>query len=263
MGRDDRAAADELAVLTLPPPVLLGAWVKRDFRIRYIQTSLGALWALAQPLALTITFVFLFNRVAGIRAPVPYASFVLPAMLLWTLFAAGVANGALAMSNSMYIASKADYPRVVAPLAGAILPLADLAAGLVLMPVVLLVQHAPLHVSPLALVASVVGTLVLSSGVACLLSAVAIFVRDVRNITPLALQLLLLVTPVAYPSERLPQALRHNPMATFVSGFRSGVVRVPGPTLQEWVTALAVSVAVLALGLWYFDRVQARFADVA
>jgi ABC-type polysaccharide/polyol phosphate export permease len=242
---------------------LLFEWVRRDFRVRYAQTSLGAFWALAQPITLTLTFVFLFRRVANIQTPVPYASFVLPGMLAWTLFASGLNNGVNAMSGSMYIASKANYPRVVAPLSGAVLPAVDLLSGVLLLPILFLVQDAPGRFLPIPFVFSLLGCLLLSSGLGCFASALAIFLRDLRNVLPLALQLLLLLTPVAYPASRLPTALRWNPMATFVTGFRSALLDIPGPSLLEWTRSLGIGVLVLALGLWYFHRVEARFADVA
>lgn len=243
--------------------LLLVDWIRRDFRIRYIQTSLGTLWALLQPLSLTLIFVFVFRRIASIETPVPYASFVLPAMLLWSMFSTGVAAGINAMSTSMYIASKASYPRVVAPLSAALLPVVDLlVAGLVL-PVVFLTQGTPVSVRPQWLVVGVLGCLLLSAGVGALFGALSVFVRDIRNVLPLALQLLLLLTPVAYPAERLPDVLRWSPLSSFVEAFRAGLLATPAPSLGRLALAFATSVGVLALGLWYFGRVEGRFADVA
>ncbi|HVF04185.1 MAG TPA: ABC transporter permease [Frankiaceae bacterium] len=242
---------------------LLFEWTKRDFRIRYTQTLLGSMWALIQPIALTAAFVFLFRRVAGIDVGIPYASFVFSGMLVWTLFSAGVSNANSAMLGSMHVAAKANYPRVVAPLSGALLPLVDLAAGLVLLPILFVVQDPPARLLPLQFLAAAIGTLLLSSGLGTLLAALTVFVRDIRNIVPLAMQLFLLVTPVGYASPRLPDWLRHNPMATFVEGFRSSVLDVPGPPLSRWLTAFAISVLMFVLGLWYFHRVERRFPDVA
>ena len=242
---------------------LLREWVRRDFRIRYTQTSMGALWAFLQPVALTVTFVFLFQHVAKIEAPVPYASFVLPAMLVWTLFSVGVSNGASAMTNSMYVATKASYPRVVAPLSAALLALVDLVGGLILLPILFFVEDAPVRLQLLPCLGATLGCLMISAGVGSLLSALSIFIRDLRNLVPLGLQLLLLLTPVAYPVSRLPAALRGNPLATFVNGFRSGLLDVPGPSAAEWIRSLLIALAVLATGLWYFHRVEKRFADVA
>lgn len=242
---------------------LLGEWVRRDFRIRYTQTALGSAWALIQPLALTAGFVLAFSRVAGLKVGIPYASFVFPGMLLWSLFSTGIGNATNSIANSMYVITKASYPRIVAPLAATLLPLVDLAAGLLVLPVLLLVQDSAAHFRPVPFVASIAGCLAITAGLGTALSAGAIFLRDVRNIVPLTVQLGLLVTPVAYETRRLPDVLTWNPLATYVQGFRSAVVAVPGPTWTEWGRAAAVTAVVIAIGVAYFHAVEDRFADVA
>ena len=242
---------------------LLFEWTRRDFRIRYTQTLLGSMWALIQPVALTAAFVFLFRRVAGIDVGIPYASFVFPGMLAWSLFSTGVGNANSAMMGSMHIASKANYPRVVAPLSGALLPTVDFAAGLVLVPILFLVQSPPVRFAPLPFVAAIVGVLLISSGIGTFLAALTVFLRDIRNVVPLGMQLLVLITPVGYSSRRLPGWLEHNPMATFVEGFRSSMLEVPGPGLGRWAASLGISAVLFAWGMWYFHRVERRFPDVA
>jgi lipopolysaccharide transport system permease protein len=242
---------------------LLYEWTRRDFRIRYTQTVLGSVWALAQPIALTATFVFLFRRVARIDVGTPYASFVYPGMLVWSLFSAGVAQATTSMAVSMHIASKANYPRVVAPLSSVLLPIVDFAVGLLLLPVLFLLQHPGGRFEPVAFVAAVFGCLLLSAGIGTLLSALTVFVRDIRNIVPLGIQLMLLVTPVAYPGTRLPHLLSLSPVATFVEGFRSALLRVPGPSLGRWLAAYAVSGGLFLAAVSYFHRVERRFPDVA
>lgn len=242
---------------------LLVEWTRRDFRIRYTQTLLGSMWAIVQPVALTAAFVFLFGRVARFEVGIPYASFVFPGMLIWTLFSVGVGNANSAMLGSMHVASKANYPRVVAPLAGALLPAVDFAAGLLLVPVLFLWQDPPLRFAPLPFLVAIVGTMLLSSGVGTFLAAVTVFLRDIRNVVPLAMQLALLVTPVGYSSKDIPGWLKQNPMGTFVEGFRASLLDVPGPTTSRWIGSLCIAAGFFAFGLWYFHRVERRFPDVA
>lgn len=242
---------------------LLYEWTRRDFRIRYAQTLLGSLWSLVQPIALTATFVFVFRRVARLDVGQPYASFVFPAMLLWTLFAAGVTQATTSMLVSMHIASKANYPRVVAPLSTVLLPLVDLTVGIMLLPILYVIQQPDWRIAPLPLLAAVLGALLLSGGIGVLLSALTVFVRDVRNVVPVAVQLALLVTPVAYPGDRLPSWLRFSPIATFVEGFRSGFLDVPAPDLTRWVIAYGIAIGLFVGAIAYFHRVESRFPDVA
>ena len=246
---------------------LLGSWVARDFRVRTTQTALGAFWAVANPIVVTLGFVFAFHGVANLNAGVPYASFVFPGLLLWNLFSGGFARAMGATAGSMYIASKANFPRIVPPVAAALLASVDLGFGLVLLPVFLVVQRAGGHVLIVPILAAFAGTLALTIGLGVIASALSIFIRDLQNILPLVMQLGLFLTPVAYPISQVSGASRAlvewNPMATFVTGFRSGLLHVPGPELHLWLRALGISLVFFLVGVWYFKRVESRFPDVA
>lgn len=244
--------------------LLLGTWARRDFRIRYSQTLLGGAWAVAQPAGVTLAFVFLLSRVGASREPgVPYASFVFPGMLCWLLFANGVTGASLSVASSMPIMAKAKFPRIVAPISGALLPIVDFALASLFLPVLLVVQSTGRTPNVPAIALSVLGALTIGVGVGCLVGALGVFVRDLRNALPFAMQLLLLASPVVYPASRLPEVLQWNPMVTFVSLFRSSLITVPGPSGTEIIRACLISLIVLFLGVSYFRSVEGRFADVA
>jgi lipopolysaccharide transport system permease protein len=223
----------------------------------------ASLWAVLQPIALTAAFVFLFRRVANIDVGIPYASFVFPGMLTWALFSTAITNSTTAMLNSMSVAAKASYPRIVAPFSAVLLPLVDLCAGLLLLPILLVLQRPGAHLSPVRFLGALGGCILLAAGIGTFLSALTVFIRDIRNVVPLVLQLGVLVTPVGYPGSRLPGWLSFSPIATYVEGFRSSVVRAPAPSLTRWLVAYTITAVVLAGGVAYFQRVERRFPDVA
>lgn len=243
---------------------LLQTWVRRDFRVRYSQTVLGGVWAIAQPAGVTLALVFLVKRLGGAdTSGVPYASFVFTGMLIWSLFSAGCVGGVYSIANSMPIVAKVRFPRLVAPISGALLPTVDFALACLFLPPVLLIQGSGHVPDALPLILAVIGTVTLSAGIGIAVGALAVFVRDLRNALPFVLQLLLLASPVAYETSKLPAVLQWNPMATFISGFRAALIHSPAPDFSDWLRALLVSVCVFALGAWYFSRVEDRFADVA
>ena len=72
-------------------------------------------------------------------------------------------------------------------------------------------------------------------------------------------------TPVVYPTSLVPERWRWilylNPMAGLTEGFRAaflGKAVEPGPVVLSCVA----SVAVLAVGVAYFAKVERRFADI-
>jgi len=61
------------------------AW--RDISVRYKQTVIGVLWAVVQPVLLTVIFTFLFGKLAKMpSSDVPYPLWVFAATMPWQFF---------------------------------------------------------------------------------------------------------------------------------------------------------------------------------
>jgi lipopolysaccharide transport system permease protein len=73
------------------------------------------------------------------------------------------------------------------------------------------------------------------------------------------------ITPIAYSSTLVSakwQVLYSlNPMKAVVDGFRWSLLGGPQPTANAWIS-VAVTVALLISGLFYFSRMERTFADM-
>jgi lipopolysaccharide transport system permease protein len=102
--------------------------------------------------------------------------------------------------------------------------------------------------------------------VSLLLSAVNVFYRDVRVVTPLLIQILLFASPVLYPLSVVPEKWRMlyamNPMAGVIDGLRRSLLMGQAPEPLSVATALASTGVLLAVSYLYFKRVEPEFADV-
>jgi lipopolysaccharide transport system permease protein len=64
-------------------------FVRRDFVATYKQTVLGPLWYLIQPLLTTLTFTFIFGRLASLPTDgLPPFLFYMSGTVVWSYFAA-------------------------------------------------------------------------------------------------------------------------------------------------------------------------------
>jgi lipopolysaccharide transport system permease protein len=98
------------------------------------------------------------------------------------------------------------------------------------------------------------------------LSALNVSYRDVRYAVPFVIQLWLFATPVVYPSSLVPERWRPlfglNPMAGVVEGFRWALFRAEQPSWGLMGVSLTVTMLLFVGGLYWFRRVEHRFADV-
>jgi ABC-2 type transport system permease protein/lipopolysaccharide transport system permease protein len=105
-------------------------------------------------------------------------------------------------------------------------------------------------------------------GVTLFAASVLIYVRDVRYVVPLAVQVGLFATPVAYslsviPARLLPAYAIVNPMGPIIQDFRRTVLYGFAPEWGLLGLATLASVAWLLIGYAVFKRLETGFADIA
>ena len=239
----------------------------RTVKVRYRQTLLGAGWVIAQPLLTVLVFSVVLGRLAKLPSDgLPYPVFALAGLIPWAYFANALGNATNSLVDNERLLTRVYFPRILLPLALVVAGLLDLMIALV----VLLVVAAAFGLLPGAQALALPGFILLAVasalGPGLWLAAWNVQYRDVRQVVPFITQVLLFVTPVVYASSLVPARWRlvysFNPMASVVDGFRWALLGgTPVPGLCLAVSA-AVALAVLLSGLWYFRRVERRFADV-
>jgi lipopolysaccharide transport system permease protein len=240
------------------------AW--RDIKLRYKQTTFGLLWAVAQPLATMAVFALFLGRAAGVTAGIEhYPLYVLAGMTAWVFFSNVVQAAGNSVVANERLVTKVYFPRLLIPLSTVGVGLFDLAVA----SGVLAVMAACYGVWPgwsLLLLPAVVALLaVAAAGVGVLLSALIVAQRDFRFVLTFGVQLWMFATPSVYmtPDALGPVSqtwLPLNPAYGLVAAFRASALGGP----VDWyafAASSAVAVALAAVGLWYFRRVERSFAD--
>jgi lipopolysaccharide transport system permease protein len=248
---------------------LLYLLAQREVKVRYKQTTLGALWAVMQPFSLMLVLnLFLSHSIRMESDHIPYPVFSYAGLLLWTFFSTALGFAVPSLIANSHTITKVYFPREIVPLASVLAVLVDLAvAALVFVGMLAFYRIAPtwavLYAAPLLVI-----LVVFTTGVCLLLSAVAMLYRDVRFTVPLLTQVWMFATPVVYPVSVVPDRLRDvylmlNPMAVIIDDFRRAVVYGQPPDPLYLMSAMLVSLAVLWLGYAYFCHIEREFADLA
>lgn len=246
---------------------LLRFLIWRDLKVRYQQTLLGGLWAIIQPLAATAAFSVVFGRLAHMPSDgVPYPLFSLTALVVWTFFSGALNNAVASLVANRQLVSKVYFPRLILPLSAALGGLVDFAVGLAALFVAMAVYGRAVPWTAILIVPLTLIALATATGLGAGLGAINVRFRDVRATMPLAIQLWLFLTPVAYPASLAPASWRPllglNPMAGVVEGFRWALLRT-GPAPIELIAVSTLSALVLlSAGLVVFRRMEGFFADI-
>lgn len=246
---------------------LLYFLVLRDIKARYAQSILGVGWAVIQPVFPMIIFTVIFGRVARIGSDgIPYPVFSYAALVPWTYFANTLveASGSLVRNGPML--SKIYFPRLIIPLTPVAAKLLDFGVSFLLLTPLMLWFGVSPTAWTLLLPVLVLVLIGFTAGLSLWLAPLAIQYRDVNHGLRFAVQLLMYLAPVVYPTSRIPESYRLlyglNPMVGIIEGFRSVLT---GATPIPWDLLLlsgAVSALLLITGAFYFRRRESIFADV-
>jgi lipopolysaccharide transport system permease protein len=241
--------------------------VWRDLKVRYKQTVLGVVWAVLQPLVTVIIFTILFSRLAGLPSEgVPYPVFTLAALLPWQLFAAALSGSSNSLVGSANLLTKVYFPRLIIPIAAVMSTLADFIISLVLLAGLMAWYRIVPSAGILLLPLFILQALTLALAIGLWTSALNVQYRDVQYALPFVLQVLLFASPVAYSATLVPAGPWRvlyglNPLVGAIQGFRWALLGAASPGLLTELSVL-VTLVVLVGGLFFFKRMEDRFADV-
>lgn len=246
---------------------LLMSFMRRDLKLRYRQTALGVIWVVLQPLISAGVFSFVFGRVADFPSDgVPYFVFAFVGTLGWSVFSASITKISGSLVGNSQLVSKIFFPRLVLPLSMLGSVLVDLAVGLALLAVLLVVAGVAPGLAILTLPLWILLLLAVALGLGLMAAALMVSYRDVGYVLPVVVQVLLYASPVAYSVNALPPEVRGwyqaNPLSGVLEGFRWSVLGTAEPSGAAVAWSAAFAVIVFLVGASVFASMERKFADV-
>jgi lipopolysaccharide transport system permease protein len=246
---------------------LLYFFALREVKLRYRQATLGAAWAVMQPLFGMIVFTLIFGRMVGMPSDgVPYPIFCYCALVPWTYFSTVLGTASVSLTLNSMLIQKVYFPRMYLPGGTALAGLLDFFVGSILLVALMSYYHVraswALLFSPLVILMMILVTV----GLSLMLSALNVRYRDVKHAVPFLIQIWLFATPVIYPVAKIPERFRPllalNPLWGIVEGFRACVF--PGKPINVELLGVSTSmaVAIFVAGAYYFRKAEKNFADV-
>jgi ABC-type polysaccharide/polyol phosphate export permease len=249
---------------------LVQSLVARELKARYRGSVLGFFWSFINPLLLLLVYSFVFTVVMpGVHPPdlQPFALFMFCGILPWTWFSSSLLEASNVLITGGNLIRKVLFPAEVLPIVSVLAGLVHFCLGLPILAAFLLYYKVPIVMTDLLwfpLVALI--QLVLTLGLALLLSALAVHFRDIRDLLANLLTFWFFATPIIYALSQAPESVRGllglNPFTHLAVAYQEVLFRA-GP-FTEWRSLLMVgvlSLAVVALGYAVFDRLRDTLAE--
>jgi ABC-2 type transport system permease protein len=205
-----------------------------------------------------------------------YGSQLLGSIVLFQFFGEATGGAVRSMVDRENMLRKIHFPRLVIPASVVLLAMFNLGLNLVVWLIFSLISGVTPMLSWLELPIIVGGLVLVSAGMAMLLSALFVWFRDIQPIWEVLLQILFYASPVIISIQTVKAKLGTtglhlymlNPLAVIFQQFRHAMVTHATPSagqaLGSWAALLeplAIVLAIFVLGFAVFDRSAARIAE--
>ena len=251
---------------------VIGQLAKRAILGRYRGTVLGLLWSLVTPLLLLAVYTFVFGTILQVRwvsqsgGNAEFAAILFSGMLVH-----GILAECLTQASTLIVANPQYVKKVVFPLEA--LPWVTVISAFfqgvistgILLAYLVFVQGGipwtavlfPIPLFVLAFVCIAVGWLI---------SATAVYLKDIAQMMGLLSTVLFFMAPILYPKTALPVEFQNllylNPLTYIIEQFRAVVLWGELPNWNGLALYGIASVAIAWMSLAWFQKTRKGFADV-
>jgi lipopolysaccharide transport system permease protein len=256
----------------------------RDIQTRYKGSVLGLLWSLINPVLTVVLYTFLFSVVfhtqweedfgpKDIKALAStssshgqYALILFTGLMLHSFLADIIQRAGQVITQQANLVKKVVFPLHVLPAVVVFASLFQITVSAIVLLLALVVSGQTAYVSWLSLPLLILPLVILGLGVAWLLGALGVFLRDLNQLMGWLVTALLFSAPILYPlktvSQKMGTYLYLNPLTYMVEDWRHVIYGGNWPNWGQWFTYLSFSLVLAVFGYAVFGKMKKGFADV-
>ncbi len=244
---------------------------KRDFKAKYIGSSLGFLWSIIQPFVMIVVLWFVFEK--GLKAPpiaenISFIVWLTPGIIAWDFFATTISSATGVFQHYSYLVKKINFRISILPiikiLSSSITHLFLIVIGIV----ILLMNGVKPSIYWLQGIYYFAAMMLFLLGLSWITASLQVFIKDTAQVITTVLQIGFWFTPIFWDFAIIPEKygllFKLNPMFYIVEGYRrSFIYHAPFWEARDigiyfWI----VTIFTLLLGLFLFKKLRKHFADV-
>jgi lipopolysaccharide transport system permease protein len=232
---------------------------------------LGAAWAIGAPLLTMAVYVFAFTvlfrgRLGPTDNGLKYTAYVLAAMVPWLALQDAVMRATVCVSGSASLVKQIVFPTEVLPLKVVLATIPALLVGLMVTVVLAIAAGATNAFGILVLLPIAVALLLLMcAGLAYILAAVGVFLRDIKDIVNVLLMIGFFLHPIIYPPTQVPRWLGRvfaiSPFTHVIGCFRDALVDGAVTRPWSWLISLVTALVLTVIGWRVFRMLRPSFGN--
>lgn len=239
----------------------------RDIAIKYKQSVMGFMWAMLMPMLIVLAGLlvrYAFSKLSGQPVTIEDIAAVSVKAIPWAFFVASIRFSTNSLISNANLVTKIYFPRELFPISAVLSQLFDLIVASVILAIVLSLARIGISLQLLWVPLLLILLTTLALGIGILLSACALFFRDVKYIIEVILTFGIFFTPVFYDvrifGEWAPLLLL-NPLTPILEGFNACIVHHEAPALAWLLYSAIFSIGSLLMSFILFKNLEPAFAE--
>lgn len=254
---------------------LLVHMTRRDVVGRYQGSVMGLSWALLNPLLMLAVYTAVFSGIFKARwndagadgGTTQFALMLFVGLIVFNFFAELLNRAPTLILGNVNYVKKVVFPLELLPIMATVTALFHaLVSLLVLMLAQALLGALPSSWTMLLAPVVLAPFIVLTCGLAWLLAALGVYLRDIGQSMGLVTTLLMFLSPVFYPVSAVPAAMREwlvfNPLTFVIEQTRRVLLLGQVPDWEGLAVYTMAALLVTWLGYAWFQKTRKGFADV-
>ena len=205
---------------------LIRELVTRDLKVKYRRSFLGYVWSILNPLLMMLLQTLVFSYMFRFQIE-NFPLYLICGNTLFNFFNESTNMGMGSVLGNSSLIKKVYVPKFIFPISRVVSSFVNLLFSLAAIILVMLITRSPFHLTILLVWAPLVLLFLFTCGMALLLSALAVYFRDLQYLYGIVTMAWMYATPLFYPISALPPFMvaivKLNPL--YVIGFVLSGVR--------------------------------------
>jgi len=252
---------------------LIYSFVKQDLVDRYSGSLLGGAWSFIMPLVNIMIFVLVFSKIMGARLEVlggefseySYSIYLVTGILAWTAFANTISRVTNVFNEKASLIGKVNMSLATLPVFVLITETIVFALSYFFFLIFMLLIDFPL--SPYLLLIPFVYLIqqLLAYAIGFICAVLGVFIRDIKELVGVVLQLMFWLTPIVYVINILPEGIQGwfklNPVYHLIEAYRDLLMYQRLPDADALVAICLFGAALLACGIFLLRKLERDIRD--
>lgn len=252
---------------------LLVEFTKRDFSERYSGSILGVGWGFVSPLVNILIYTLIFSQIMNARLPgsveglgsYSYSVYLVSGLIPWLAFSNTILRSSTVYLDKKHIISKVNLSLFRLPIFIVLSETITFLITMTIFLVFLLIVDGKFSSAMLILPFVYAVQQIFAFAVGFLLAQLVVFIRDLKELTGIIIQLWFWFTPIVYVISIIPDSLSrfmvYNPVFQIIHVWQSVFIHQKIPDLSGIIVIAIIAHLILLLAFMMYKGLEKDIRD--